>query len=248
MRVQREVIWASALIFFSVLPGCSTTKQAREIQPSGFLGDYSALRKGIANEPLLLYANPTANCRLYDRVMLDPVTLWAKSQDSSIQQLPDQERAMLKSLGDQALRDIFVQANFKVVHSAGAGVLRVRAAITEAEKANVLLQDVSMVAPYASGAAVAYAQVKGQGLFTGDLAWEYEMTDSLSGERLAASVDKRVGLMDLRNTGDWDFLKEAIAKWKDRAVQRLQACRQTGSFMARSREQSLDDSVSSFRP
>lgn len=47
----------------ALLCGCGATKQAREVQPSGFLGSYSSLRKGNGDEPLLVYANPAADCR-----------------------------------------------------------------------------------------------------------------------------------------------------------------------------------------
>ncbi|CAI8767727.1 DUF3313 domain-containing protein [Methylococcus capsulatus] len=47
----------------ALLCGCSATKQAREVQPSGFLGSYSSLRKGNGDGPLLVYANPAADCR-----------------------------------------------------------------------------------------------------------------------------------------------------------------------------------------
>lgn len=238
----------AVLVVASLLSACSTTKQAREVELSGFLRDYSILHHGTGNEPLLWYANARADCTKYGKVMIDPVTLWGKDADSSLGNLSGEDRDMLRHLGYQAMHDTFTRAGFTVVSSPGRDVLRARAAITEAEKANVLLEDVSVVAPYASAAATVYAETKGQGLFTGDMAWEAEYLDSLTGERLAASVDKRVGLMDLRNTSGWDFLREALSTWKDRGVQRLQMCRQTGSFLAHSTEQTFSEKIEPYRP
>jgi Protein of unknown function (DUF3313) len=237
-----------ALLATAGLSACSTTKEARSVTPSGFLGDYSNLHPSVANEPLLVYGNPTADCRQYTQVMFDPVTLWARSDDSSLQQLSETDRDKLRALGARALRVTFTEAGFSTVATPGTHVMRVRAAFTEAEKANVLLEDVSAVAPYVSGAATLYAEGKGQALFTGDVAYEMEFVDSLSGERLAASVDKRVGLMDIRNTDPWDSINAAIKVWQERGLKRLQACQRTGSFLSRPREQNWDQKVESYRP
>ncbi len=52
------------------------------------------------------------------------------------------------------------------------------------------------MAPYVSGAATLWAEAKGQAPFIGDVAYELELLDSVSGERLYAAVDKWVGKMD----------------------------------------------------
>lgn len=228
--------------------GCGTTKAARSVTPSGFLGNYSDLRTGVGNEPLMVYGNPDADCSRYTKAMFDPVELWARGDNSSLQQLSEADRDKLRGLGMQALRSTFAQAGYRVVTTPGPGVMRVRAAFTEAEKANVLLEDVSAVAPYVSGAATLYAEGKGQALFTGDVAYELEYLDSLTGERLSASVDKRVGLMDIRNTDPWDSINAALAVWQERGIKRLQTCHQTGSFTARPSEETWEQKVEPYRP
>jgi hypothetical protein len=218
------------------------------VTPSGFLGNYSDLHPGVGNEPLMVYGNPDADCSRYTKVMFDPVELWARGDNSSLQQLSEADRDKLRSLGITSLRSTFTQAGFKVVSTPGPDVMRVRGAFTEAEKANVLLEDVSAVAPYVSGAATVYAEGKGQALFTGDVAYELEYLDSLTGKRLSASVDKRVGLMDIRNTDPWDSINAALAVWQERGIRRLQACHQTGSFAARPREETWEQRVEPYRP
>ncbi len=237
-----------AMAVSPALTGCGTTKQARSVMPSGFLENYSGLRKGIGDEPLLVYGNPAADCRKYTKLIIDPVTLWARGDHSSMQQLSEEDRDMLRTLGYQAISGAAAGAGLQIVTQPGAEVMRIRAAFTEAAKANVLLEDASIAAPYVSGAATVYAEAKGQGLFTGDEAFEVEMLDSLTGERLYAAVDKRVGLLDVRNFGGWDPLKAALKVWQDRGAQRMQSCRQTGSFLLKPHEEGWQQDIERYRP
>ena len=44
------------------------------MEPSGFLGDFSQLWPGPYGDPALLYRNPDANFRKYDKFMIDTET------------------------------------------------------------------------------------------------------------------------------------------------------------------------------
>src|SRR5882724_3558234 len=56
--------------------GCPATYQARSVKPSGFLGDYSQLRPGKEGEALLVYVRPGVEWTKYDKIWLEPVTVW----------------------------------------------------------------------------------------------------------------------------------------------------------------------------
>ncbi|WP_169601576.1 DUF3313 domain-containing protein [Methylococcus geothermalis] len=232
-----------AVAAVACLCGCSATKQARDVEPSGFLGSYSSLRKGKGEEPLLVYANPAADCRKYTKVMIDPVTLWAKSGDSWLQKLEPKDRDMLRKLGTDTLLDVMNKARFEVVSRPGPDVMRVRLALTEAEKANVLLKEGTVLAPYVTAPAALYSETTGQALFTGDAAFELEILDSLTGQRMYAAADKRVGKLDVRDFHEWDDVKEAFKSWGERGARRLVQCRMTGSFVSSPKEQSFEEKI-----
>ncbi|WP_277458142.1 MULTISPECIES: DUF3313 domain-containing protein [Methylococcus] len=237
-----------AVVTVAFLCGCSATKQARDVEPSGFLGSYSSLRKGNGNEPLLVYANPAADCRKYTKVMIDPVTLWAKSGDSWLQKLKPEDRDMLRKLGTDTLLDVMNKARFEVVSQPGPDVMRVRMALTEADKANVLLKEGTVLAPYVTAPAALYSEAAGQALFTGDAAFELELLDSQTGQRLYAAADKRVGKLDIRDFHEWDDVKEAFKSWGERGARRLVNCRTTGSFVSRPAEQSFEEKIDNNVP
>jgi hypothetical protein len=238
----------TSLVLSVSLLGCATTKQARSVEESGFLGNYANLRKGVGDEPLYLYDNPKANCKKYDSVMVDPLVLWGLQGKSSLNDLSSEDRDKLRDMAESAFRQIFVSAGYKIVFKPGPNVMRVRAAITDAEKSNVFLEDVTLIAPYVTAPAAAVSETKGQGLFTGALAIEVEGVDALTGERLTATVDKRVGLLDLRNFDGWDNAKDILKVWQERALKRIQLCRESGSFQVRYHDTGLDHELEDIRP
>ena len=228
--------------------GCGTTKKARTVQTSGFLGDYSLLRKGGDSLPLLYYGNPDADCRSYDKVIIEPMSLWAISTESPLALLSSEDRRMLVTMGTQTLHDIAKHSGFQIVHNRGRGVMRVRAAFTEADQANVPLKQVSTLAPYVSGAAALWSVQKGQAAFTGAAAIELELLDSRTNERLYAMVDKRVGKLDPRNYKRWDDVKAAVEAWREGGIRRLTACHTSGSFVPKPRELTLEQKIDKYQP
>ncbi len=76
------------------LVGCGETQQTRSVGQSGFLGDYSMLREGERGEALLVYNNPKASWKSYDKVIIDPVTIWL-GKDSELQDVAPEDRQLL---------------------------------------------------------------------------------------------------------------------------------------------------------
>lgn len=102
--------------------GCAGTDA---IEPSGFLGDYSQLEPGRADQAQLVYIDPEANFSGYEGVVIDPVTVWRTARsDASAEEL----QSLADALGE-ALRNE-LQREFELVEGSGAGTLRIRVAIT----------------------------------------------------------------------------------------------------------------------
>ena len=88
--------------------GCAATQEAKSVEKSGFLGDYSRLKEGqrsifsqgAEDQALLVYMNPAADWRKYKKVWLDPVTIWMKREDSQLWDVSGDRSA---TAGDVAL-------------------------------------------------------------------------------------------------------------------------------------------------
>jgi len=208
------------LLLLVAIAGCATSRTARPSNDtSGFLDDYSLLREGGPGELTLVYRNPDANWRAYDKVMFEPVTLW-RSGRKSLTAVPDKDLLRLVSTFEGAVR-ARVAKGFTVVTSPGPGVMRIRLAITNARASDTVLDVLN--------ARGSDGTMGGDGPLDPELARflegaeiEGEIRDAVSDEVLAQGVDRRrrEGALPLSTWGD---VERAAAFWSDRTCARLEA-------------------------
>ena len=182
----------TAVIGALLLSGCTSTYQKRSVTGSGFLSDYSQLKDRGGDTMMLRYIDPSANFRAYNKIMLEPVRAYATSKDSSMAKISEENRKMLLNYFDAALREK-LKRDFMLVNEPGPGVMRVRVAITEAHGSMVVLDTVSSVIPIGIALSCVKAVATGKQLSVGEIGAEGEGLDSLTGKRLFAAVDARVG-------------------------------------------------------
>ena len=211
------------LLILSVsVSACATTQQARHVETSGFLEDYSQLQKGKAGEALLVYINPEADFSAYDKVLLDDVTIW-RAVDSNLEDVPEEEIEEL-ALGLHEAMVENLKEDYEIVHRAGPGTLRVRVAITEAAKSWVVMDTLTTVIPHTRLISGIQKLATGTHSFVGKASIEGEILDAQSGERLAAAVDRRAGGKSFQGLmSSWDDVKEACQYWAGRLRDRLRA-------------------------
>jgi uncharacterized protein DUF3313 len=190
--------------------------------PSGFLGnDYSSLTppaEGSDQKAMLRYVNPSANWTSYNAIMIAPVTFWA-ADDSKVSAADQQAlcnyaySAFVKDLGK----------NFTIVDQPGAGVLKLSAALTDATSAVPVLRSISVVIPQARLLSAIKNVATGTYAFVGSAQGALKLTDSVSGQLLAAAVDKRVGGTSIKNVDvfQWGDAQNAIDYWANLTGQRL---------------------------
>ena len=186
-----------------------------------------------SNEALYIYLNTNASCENYTKVIIDPVTLWAIPGDSALADLDLEDQKMLLALAWKSLEDIMNKGKFEVVNETGPGVMRVRAAITEATKSKVMVANVLAVVPVVWIGATVWGMGTGKWSFLGELSAELELLDAETEERLLAGVDKVVGRLggNIDPRERWGDVVDAFKVWRDRLGQRMESCRETGSFV-----------------
>src|SRR5262245_66128340 len=109
---------------------CATHRPQQQANVSGFLDDYSLLRPGGANEVALVYRNPDARWTSYDKVLLEPVTLW-RSGRQSLDPVPEGDLLRLAADLESAVRRR-LGTGFALVDVPAPGTMRIRLAITAA--------------------------------------------------------------------------------------------------------------------
>ncbi|HLK12147.1 MAG TPA: DUF3313 domain-containing protein [Candidatus Binatia bacterium] len=220
---------AAAMVFtlgITVMTGCPTTRQTRTVEPSGFLGDYSQLRPGGQGEAQLVYVKPGVVWARYTEVLIDPVTIWTSGDDSTVAKVPDEDRQLLADYLDASLRNSLRQ-DYALVDRPGPNTLRLRAAITDAKGAKVVLNTVSKVVPQLRVLTTVGGLATDTQVLVGRAGVEGELLDGLTGERLAAAVDRRAGTKALRGgASTWADVENAFDYWSDRLRTRLAELRQ----------------------
>lgn len=206
-----------------LLSGCASTIQKSAVKGSGFLSDYSQLKDYGGDTAMLSYIAPKANFRAYTKILLDPVRAYASSKDSSLAKLAKEKRQHLVNYFDAALREN-LKKDYALVSQPGPDVLRVRVAITEAKGSMVVLDTFSSVLPPGIALNAIKAGLTGKSLAVGEIGAECEGLDSVTGKRVFAAVDARVGR---KYTGKfdkfsrWHTAEDACDFWAAQLRERL---------------------------
>lgn len=207
-----------ALVAFTSI-GCATTRQPRQApKEQGFLGDYSMLQPGKGKQAGLVYIAPDADFGSYDAVLFESVTIWRSSDTESLS--PEERQELTDYLYAAVHREL--AKDYRMVDKPGPGTLRIRIALTEAKGAHVVADTVTSVVPQLRAVATLGGMATDVRLLVGAAAVELDVTDSLSGRRLAAAVDERWGTKAIRGgILEWSDAKEAFDYWAQQLRQRL---------------------------
>ena len=217
------------LVLMLVVTGCAATQEAKSVEKSGFLGDYSLLREGqrstikegVEDQALLIYRNPAVDWRKYRKVWLDPVTVWMSQTDSQLKDVSVEDRQRLATILWLKL-DASLQKDYEMTSQAGPDVLRIQVAITEAGESNAILDTVTSIVPQTRLLSGMKSLATGVSAFTGSAAVEIKVTDSTMGTILVEAVDRRGGTKSLKGvTNSWNDVEEAYRFWAEKARYRL---------------------------
>ena len=216
-----RVVLLSAL---ALLIGCATSqsKQARTVEKSGFLGDYSMLSPGGEGEALLFYENPEANWPSYNKIFLAPVAYYGGRETYP----KGFTRADLQKLVNRFYYILYndLAEDYQMVDEPAPDTLRIQVALTSVGESSQTADSVSAVAPVIVNPIRNFAgSLSGETILAGQASIEAKITDGLTGKLLYAAVDRRVGQRSTsgsstRRTAD---VEEIMWYWGDLARYRL---------------------------
>ena len=216
-----RVVLLSAL---ALLIGCTTSqsKQARTVEKSGFLGDYSMLSPGGEGEALLFYENPEANWPSYNKIFLAPVAYYGGRETYP----KGFTRADLQKLVNRFYYILYndLAQDYQMVDEPAPHTLRIQVALTSVGESSQTADSVSAVAPVIVNPIRNFAgSLSGETILAGQASIEAKITDGLTGKLLYAAVDRRVGQRSTsgsstRRTAD---VEEIMWYWGDLVRYRL---------------------------
>lgn len=218
----------AALIFglAIIICGCSKTRQidTYDARPSGFLSDYSQLVRGGDDQAQLVYINTGARFGEYQKIIIEPVAIW-QNPNSGFSKADKADLDLLASYLHTAIVEN-LKDDYEIVTERGHGILRLRAAITEARESNPRGDIVSTILPPALLMDASSRALTGSFRFVGRARVEMEIRDSEYDVRLLAAVDERVG-QPLRGGkfDTWGDVKSAYDFWAKKLATRLSELR-----------------------
>jgi hypothetical protein len=210
-----------AALAVALLAGCAASGM-KDVQKTGFLSDYSQLQPGGDDRAALVFIKPGVDFKPYTKLMFERFIVLF-SDNAEYREI---DPAMLKEMTDYYQNAVFTafKDGYEIVDQPGPDVLRVRVAITGLKPSNPTANTLSTIVPVGMVVSGATKAVSGDNLGTGEAATEIEVLDSVTGERLAAAVDKRQGGKGVFR-GKWEDTKDAFDYWAKRFRQRLDEMR-----------------------
>lgn len=205
-NMKRIVCFIVIGIYITVLTsGCA----ARRAQRAGFLSDYSKLRP--QSEVSYRYIAPDNRLGNYSKFIIEPVVFYLHVGSRSKGKLSKQDLSDLKNYMHAALVNA-IKDRYEVVYRPGPGVARVRIALTDLKKAQILLN----INPA--------SKLLGAGL--GGASLEAELVDSQTGEQIVALLESQLGdRLSLAGLSTWGDAKAVMDDWAQRFRQRLDEAR-----------------------
>ncbi len=229
---------AACLCLICVAAGCaSTTSQPQanvidrskgekpSVTKSGFLGDYSQLKPGEKDRAALVYVKPGVNWSSYNSIIVEPVQFWGGSGDAA----SASDHQMLASYFYNALREN-LQKSLSLTDKPGPGVMKLQVAISDASASTPILRSVSVIVPQARVLNSVQSLATGSYAFVGSAQAEGQIVDSVTGERLAAAVDKREGGMGIAAAAQWKWgdAQNILDFWAQKLPQRIVELQKSG--------------------
>ncbi len=192
-----------------MLSACAHSQQAGgygKAEPSGFLKDYSKLHPAKDDtEATMVYFTPDkAKFKSYTKIWLEPVQVW-RGEKSGAKDL-DLEDAKYISEYAWSRLDEELRKDYTMTKEPGPGVMRMRVGITEAGKGIPVLDNLTAAYPAALVMSKGKKAIGGTESFVGKATVEAELTDSQTGEVLAAGIDRR---------GGGKYAWKALSRWED---------------------------------
>ena len=214
---------ALAVCLMLGLVGCATTRQVKEDQQSGFLGDYSMLEKGERGAANYIYIDKSANWDAYTKVWIKPLELWKSSDpEAPLGKMSDETKEMLMESFYAAFYEA-LSNNFQIVDHGGPDVLIVHAAMTDGKPSKPVANFVTSV--YLPLKVISFGKrlITGTDIGVGVVNVEAEFLDGQTGKRVGAVMDSRAGTKAVRTkfNNTWSDVKLSFDWWAQRLDKRL---------------------------
>ena len=209
------------LLTIALLGACATTKEGNVPEHTGFLRAPQLMTAGKPGQAQQVYFKPDVDWATYDKVLLDPVTVWRgkESQFKGVKPADAQKMAdYFFSLIHTALKK-----DYQMVTSPEPNTLRVSVAIIKLKEADVAMETVSTIVPQARLLTSLTNADSKSPAFVGQASIQANIVDAETNALLAEGADARVGGYTLSSVSlnSWTDVENIMKLWVARSTYNL---------------------------
>lgn len=212
-------------VLAAAVSGCAVTQRAKITDDNycAFLGSTVCAEltpSSDKKEADLRYVNPNASWTQYDKVLIEPVSFWG-GPDTKVS---PKDQQILTTYFTKVIHEQLAK-KFEVVNAAGPGVMTIQVALEDSTDATPVMRSISVAEPHVRVLATLDYLATGTFPFIGSAQAEARISDSVTGEVLAAAVSKRVGGGSLKDAAVWELgdAEHALTYWAESMTKRLAA-------------------------
>ena len=215
----------AVIILGMAMAGCTASEplvanQTEVMRPRpAILADSPQMKAGPEGSELLYYQDVDAESSRYGSIIIDPLRLWCGDMTLDIS---PEDQFVLSQYMYEVLKQ-HLGHDFTIVDQPGPGVMRLRITLIDSGGSPTGMDTVSASPPPAQLLEVVKQLSNGAYSFTGAAESEGEVTDSVTGARLLAWIDRRVGGGSAKTAAQWEWgdAHAAIDYWAETLSARL---------------------------
>jgi hypothetical protein len=185
------------------------------------------LKPGESGQLAKVYFNPGVTMGTYNKVILDPVSIWT-TPGSQFDQVPAEQRRAFADDFHAHLYDKISQ-HCQMVNIPTPGALRIRVALVDATQSDPALNTLATYEPHVKllTKLASYTFNDGVSLFAGEATAESYATDATggpdNGRLLWEGADERAGssAIGTNTLNSWEDVYDAIDAWSEKFAQGL---------------------------
>lgn len=221
------------LLIVTGLTACATTKEGQVPEHTGFLRAPGLLKPGKPGQAQQRYVKPGVDWAAYDKVLLDPVTLW-RGNESQMKGIPPADAQRMANYFYKLIYQA-LEKDYQMVTAPAPDTLRITVAIIKLKEAKVAMETVSTVIPQARLISSLASAGSGKApSFVGQASVQVNVVDAETNTLLSEGADARVGGQSLNSVSmnSWTDVENIMKFWVARTTYNLCEARKGNDCVA----------------
>jgi hypothetical protein len=219
MKTTLKICLAIMIGFAVIMVSVGAT--SKKMSKSGFLTDYSLLKKDPEGVVQWMYFKDGANFGAYDKIIVDHATFFFK-EDANYKGIHPDELTELAQNFHRAFLGTLAGA-YSFTDKPGPGTMRIRLAITDLVPGKPGTGVMTTIVPFGLAASFIKKAVTGSHIGMAQISGEAEVVDSQTGEILAAAIDNKMGQKQKlgKSFTKWGQIEAIFNGWAENFTKRL---------------------------